>query len=268
MEDTKDNIALEIHNLSVSYDQRPVLWDIDFQLPVQKIIGIIGPNGSGKTTLIKAILGFLPIDSGYVEIFGQAIPQVRQKITYIPQRSSIDWDYPISVLEVVLMARYQAKKMFYRYTKEDREIAVNSLKKVKLLDFAHRQIGQLSGGQQQRVFIARALAQEAELYLMDEPFVGVDTITEEIILNILQELRNKKKTIIIVHHDLETVKKYFDWAVLLNTHLIAAGSIDQVFQNHFLQNTFSGQPSILSKLADIIEQETFPVREKDFTDKK
>ena len=159
----KSNIALEVHNVSVSYDQRPVLWDIDFELPTGKIIGIIGPNGSGKTTLLKAILGFLPIDSGYVEIFGLPLAQVRTRLSYIPQRSTIDWTYPISVLEVVLMARFQAHKPFFRYSKEDKERALLALQKVKLLDFAHRQIGQLSGGQQQRVFIARALAQEADL---------------------------------------------------------------------------------------------------------
>ena len=270
LEEKNKNIALEVHNLRVSYEQRPVLWDIDFQFTQGQIIGVIGPNGSGKTTLIKAMLGFLPIDSGYVEFFGKPLKKVKKQIAYIPQRSSIDWDYPISVFEVVLMARYQTGKFWYRYTSEDKEQALEALRKVKLLDFAYRQIGQLSGGQQQRVFIARALAQEAEIYVMDEPFVGVDTTTEEIILNILTDLKKNGKTMLVVHHDLETVQHYFDSAVLLNTRLVAFGDVKKVFQRENLQNTFKGQPSILTKLADIAVEESFPLNEKisDFNDKK
>ena len=166
--------SIEVHNLTVSYHSKPVLWDVDFSLPTGKIVGIVGPNGSGKTTMLKTIMGLMKPDSGYTEIFGQPLDNVRERVSYVPQRESVDWDFPADVMDVVLMGRYRKNNLFRRISKEDKRIATEALEKVNLLEFAHRQISQLSGGQQQRVFIARSLAQQADIYLMDEPFVGVD----------------------------------------------------------------------------------------------
>ncbi len=173
-----DNPVLEVHDLTVSYDKKPVLWDVDFTIPYGNLVGIIGPNGAGKSTLIKAIMGLVPKGSGYIKLYDDSLDSVRHKVSYVPQRESVDWDFPASVLDVVLMGRYGKKGLLKRVSKKDKEIAYESLKRVNMLDFASRQISQLSGGQQQRTFLARALAQEADLYLMDEPFAGIDAATE------------------------------------------------------------------------------------------
>ena len=197
-------ISIETHNLTVSYNRRPVLWNIDFELPTGKIIGIIGPNGSGKTTLLKAIMGLVPTSSGYVKIFNQDLDDVRSRVSYVPQRESVDWDFPASVMDIVLMGRYKKNNLFKRITKADKDLAAEALEKVNMLEFSNRQISQLSGGQQQRVFIARSLAQGADLYIMDEPFVGVDAATEEAILKLLEDMKKDGKTVVVVHHDLQT----------------------------------------------------------------
>src|SRR5688572_24248988 len=200
--------ALEIHDVTVAFDRKPVLWNIDLTIPQGKLIGVIGPNGAGKSTLIKAVMGILPLSSGYVKLFDRGIEDVRSKISYVPQRESVDWDFPASVLDVVLMGRYAKLGLFKRPRKADREIAIDCLKKVGMEAFAHRQISQLSGGQQQRTFLARALAQQADIYFMDEPFSGVDAATEKTIINLLRNMTHADKTVMVVHHDLHSVSQY------------------------------------------------------------
>jgi manganese/zinc/iron transport system ATP- binding protein len=263
-----DKTAIEVHNLSVSYHRKPVLWDIDFILPEGKLVGIVGPNGSGKTTLLKSIMGLLEPDGGYVEVFGDELDKQRSRVSYVPQRESVDWDFPADVLDVVKMGRYKKGKLLKRLSKEDKRISLESLEKVGLLEYADRQIGQLSGGQQQRVFIARSLAQKADLYLMDEPFVGVDASTEEAILQLLVEMKNEGKTVVIVHHDLQTAHEYFDWIVLLNTRLVACGPKEEVFTSKNLQEAYGGRLTVLSKIGDLLSDREFPLREKEFSEKK
>lgn len=260
--------ALEVHNLTASYNRKPVLWDIDFKLPAGKLIGIVGPNGSGKTTLLKNIMGLMEPDSGYVKLFGQDLGDIRDKVSYVPQRESVDWDFPASVYEVVEMGRYRRGKLFRRLNAEDRQISMQALEKVNMLEYANRQISQLSGGQQQRVFIARSLAQQADIYLMDEPFVGVDAATEESILSLLKEMKEQGKTVIIVHHDLQTAYDYFDWVVLLNTRLVAAGPKDKVFTTELLQEAYGGRLTVLSRLGELLARKAFPLRESDFREKQ
>lgn len=260
----QDIHSIEVHNLTVSYDGKPVLWDIDFNLDAGQIIGIIGPNGSGKTTSLKAIMGLLKPASGFVKIFGKSLDEVRDRVAYVPQRESVDWDFPASVLDVVLMGRSKSQNLFRRANKTDIDIALQSIEKVGLTDYKNRQISQLSGGQQQRVFIARALAQQADLYLMDEPFVGVDAATESAILELLREMKSNGKTVLIIHHDLQTVSDYFDYLVLLNTRLIAKGTPPEVLTRENLSNAYGGQLTLLSKIVDLIKQNEFPVREKGF----
>ncbi len=256
--------AVEVHNLAASYNRKPVLWDIDFRVPTGKLVGIVGPNGSGKTTLLRNIMQLMQPDSGYVKLFGQDLDQVRERISYVPQRESVDWSFPASVREVVEMGRYSPKNLIRRLSRSDKEQVNLALERVGMLDYANRQISQLSGGQQQRVFLARALAQNADLYLMDEPFVGVDAATEEAILELLSDLRGKGKTVIIVHHDLQTAYQYFDWIVLLNTRLVAAGPKAEVFNRENLSEAYGGRLTILSKLSNLIAESEFPVREKGF----
>lgn len=260
--------ALEVHNLAASYNRRPVLWDIDFQLPSGLLVGIVGPNGSGKTTLLRNIMGLMQPDSGYVKLFGKDLDEVRQQISYVPQRESVDWTFPASVREVVEMGRYNSKNLMRRLSKADKEKVTIALEKVGMLDYAHRQISQLSGGQQQRVFLARSLAQNADLYLMDEPFVGVDAATEEAILEVLTDLKKAGKTVVIVHHDLQTAHQYFDWIVLLNTRLVAAGPKKEVFSQENLQEAYGGRLTILSKLSNLIAKSEFPVREEEFKERE
>src|SRR5690606_2034117 len=203
--------ALEIHDLTVAFDRKPVLWNIDLSIPQGKLVGIIGPNGAGKSTLIKSIMNLLPLSSGYVKLFDQPVNDVRDRISYVPQRESVDWDFPASVLDVVMMGRYGKLGLFKRPRKADRDVAMDCLKKVGMEGFMNRQISQLSGGQQQRTFLARALAQQADLYFMDEPFAGVDAATETAIINLLRSMTELNKTVVVVHHDIQTVSQYFDW---------------------------------------------------------
>ncbi len=261
------NYSIEVHNVSVAYDRIPVLWDIDVDLPIGKIIGIVGPNGSGKSTLLKAIMGLISLSSGSVKIFGQDLNESRDKIAYVPQRESVDWNFPATVRDVVEMGRFQKGKLFHRLTAVDRELVDYAIKKVKLKEFENRQIGQLSGGQQQRVFLARALAQGASIYIMDEPFVGVDVATENAILELLTEMKNEGKTLIIVHHDLQTVSDYFDYLVLLNTRLVAHGPTTEVLTRENLQATYGGQLNLVAQIQELIKENEMPLREKGFEDK-
>ena len=262
MNEQIENAALEIHDLSVSYDRKPVLWGIDLTIPEGSLVGIVGPNGAGKSTLIKAVMGLIPLNSGYAKIFGVDLDDIRQKVSYVPQRESVDWDFPTSVKEVVLMGRYKKIGLFRRPRKADIDAAMNALESVGMTPFANRQISQLSGGQQQRVFLARALAQQADIYFMDEPFAGVDAATEKAIFNILKEMSMQGKTVIVVHHDLQSVGKYFNWLILLNLRLVASGKTENVFKRKLLEETYGGKLTLLSEVGELIKKEEFPGREK------
>lgn len=242
-------IAVEAHDLSVAYQKRPVIWGIDFQIPAGRLVGIVGPNGAGKSTLIKGILGLVPLASGWVEIHGRPYRHQRRLVGYVPQRESVDWDFPTSALDVVMMGRYGHLGLLRRPGKKERQIAWECLDRVGMADFAHRQISQLSGGQQQRVFLARALAQDAQVYFMDEPFAGVDAATERAILNLLGDLRDQGKTVVVVHHDLQAVREYFDWVLLLNMRLVAIGPTREVFTAENLQRTYGGRLTLLDDAA-------------------
>ena len=254
MKNGSDAPPLEIHDLTVSYQKKPVLWGIDLTVPAGKLVGIVGPNGAGKSTLIKAALGLLPVSSGWVKFFGETGRRNIRRVGYVPQRESVDWDFPVSVMDVVLMGRYGHIGFVKRPAAHDREIARDCLAKVKMLPFANRQIANLSGGQQQRVFLARALAQESDLYFMDEPFAGVDAATEAAIIELMHELKAKGKTLMVVHHDLPTARNYFDMLLLLNMRVVAFGPTEQVFTYELLQQTYGGRLTSLSEVADAVRQ--------------
>ncbi len=246
MENTSGH-ALDVRDLTVAYRDKPVLWDIDLSVPVGVLMAIVGPNGAGKTTLIKAVLSLLKPAAGQVTIFGRPYKEQRYRVGYVPQRGSVDWDFPTSVLDVVTMGRYGAIGWIRRPGRTDRELAMEALGKVGMQDFSGRQISQLSGGQQQRVFLARALAQQADLYFMDEPFQGVDAKTERTIVELLKELRSNGKTVVVVHHDLQTVPEYFDWVTLLNVRCIASGEVNSVFTEQNLRLAYGGRVAFRSE---------------------
>ena len=239
--------SLEVTDLTVAYQDKPVLWDIDLEVPEGILMAIVGPNGAGKTTLIKSILGLIKPAAGNVLIYGKSYAASRKLVGYVPQRGSVDWDFPTSVLDVVMMGRYGELGWFKRPTAHDKQLAFDALEKVGMVDFAQRQISQLSGGQQQRTFLARALVQDAKLYFMDEPFQGVDATTERAIIQILQELRERGKTVIAVHHDLQTVQEYFDWVTLLNVRRIASGPVSEAFSTENLRRAYGGRIAFLKE---------------------
>lgn len=256
MQPNSNNAAppLEVHDLTVAYQRKAVLWGIDLVVPRGKLVGIVGPNGAGKSTLIKAALGLIPLSSGWVKIFGEPARRNLQRVGYVPQRESVDWDFPVTVMDVVLMGRYGHLGLVKRASHRDREIARECLEKVKMLPFANRQIANLSGGQQQRVFLARALAQESDIYFMDEPFSGVDAATEAAIIALLHELKERGKTLMVVHHDLPTARNYFDMLLLLNMRVVAFGPTEEVFTYELLQQTYGGRLTILAEVAEAVRQ--------------
>lgn len=221
--------AIEVHDLTVAYREKPVLWDIDLAVPKGVLMAIVGPNGAGKTTLVKAILGLVRPVSGRVLVNGAPYSPRSQAVAYVPQRGTVDWDFPTTVFDVALMGTYGRLGWFRRPGSVERAATLDALARVGMADFADRQISQLSGGQQQRVFLARALVQDAPVYLMDEPFQGVDAVTEKAIVDILRELRDRGRTVLVVHHDLATVPAYFDWVTLLNVRKIASGPTAAAF---------------------------------------
>lgn len=237
--------AVEVTDLTVAYRDKPVLWDIDLTVPSGVLMAIVGPNGAGKTTLIKATLGLVRPVAGQVSIHGKPYAEQRRLIGYVPQRGSVDWDFPTSVMDVVLMGTYGALGWLRRPGQSERQRAREALDKVGILDLADRQIRQLSGGQQQRVFLARALVQAAQVYFMDEPFQGVDATTERAIVALLRDLRAAGKTVLVVHHDLQTVTEYFDWVTLLNVRKVASGPVAEVFTEANLRQTYGGRVAFL-----------------------
>lgn len=249
-----DAPVVEIHDLTVSYGQNPVLWNVDLTIPQGTLVGVLGPNGAGKSTLIRAIMGLMDFNSGYVKIFDQEVDDVRKRISYVPQRESVDWDFPSSALDIVMMGTYQRLGLFKRPGKKEKELALSCLEKVNMVPFAHRQISELSGGQQQRVFIARSLAQQADIYFMDEPFAGVDISTEKAIVNLLKEMAASGKTLVVVHHDIYSAAKYFDWLIMLNMHLVASGPTETVLTEALLRKTYGGKLSLLSDVGELIKK--------------
>jgi manganese/zinc/iron transport system ATP- binding protein len=244
---------LDVHDVTVAYHRRPVLWDIDLTLSEPRLVGIVGPNGAGKSTLLKAVLGLVPLASGEVRLFGRPAAEQRRRVGYVPQRESVDWDFPVNVLDVVLMGTYGRLGWFRRPGKKERGWARECLDKVGLSGLEQRQIGQLSGGQQQRTFLARALAQQADVYFMDEPMAGVDAATEQAIFALLQELRARGKAVFVVHHDLRTVPQYFDHVVLLNMRLVASGPTAAVFTPENLRKTYGGRLSVLERAGEALQ---------------
>lgn len=240
--------ALNVENLSVAYSQNKVLEHVNLAVPTGHLTAIIGPNGAGKSTLLKAVLNQLPNKVGRVDILGKKFSPKSLQVGYVPQRNAVDWDFPTTAFDIVLMGRYGHRGLFKRITNEDKKKALACLTSVGMQDFAQRSIGQLSGGQQQRVFLARALAQNAEVYFLDEPFAGVDAATEKTIIDILKSLKAAGKSIFVVHHDLQTVKEYFDYTILLNKTIIAAGITEDVFTVDQLQKTYGGKLLLMSTL--------------------
>jgi manganese/zinc/iron transport system ATP- binding protein len=243
---------VSIHAMTVAYRRRPVVWDVDFDAPSGALVAIVGPNGAGKSTLVKACLGLVPRASGVVEFWGLPYVQARQRIGYVPQRESVDWDFPVSALDVVCMGMYRSIGWFRPVTRRHKARAMEHLDRMGLASLADRQIGQLSGGQQQRVFLARALAQEADVYFMDEPFAGVDAATERAIVEVLRGMRAAGTTVICVHHDLQTVPTYFDHALLLNMRVVAAGPVREVWTQENLRKTYGGRLTLLSEAAEAV----------------
>ena len=240
-------LAVHVEDLTVSYHGKPVLWDIDVNIPPGVMAAIVGPNGAGKSTLIKAVLGLVKPTAGHITIAGLPYARQRKHVGYVPQRSSVDWDFPTTALDVVMMGRYGHLGWLRRPGRRERERAMTALAEVNLQDLADRQISQLSGGQQQRVFLARALVQEADVYFLDEPMAGVNATTERTIVDLLHDLRNRGKTVVVVHHDLQTVRDYFDWIVILNVRVIAQGPVATTYTIANLHRAYGGQISLIEK---------------------
>lgn len=247
-------VPLSVQDLTVAYHRRPVLWDIELELPPAQLVGVLGPNGAGKSTLIKAVIGLVPCMSGKVRIFGQPYRKSRHRVGYVPQRESVDWDFPVDALDVVTMGLYRQIGWFRPVTRRHRQTAMEALDRVGIADLAHRQISQLSGGQQQRTFLARALVHDADLYLMDEPFASVDASTEQAIIEILREMKSRGKTVLVVHHDLQTVADYFDHLVLLNLRRVAQGATDEVFTPENLRATYGGRLTLLDEATEAMRR--------------
>lgn len=235
------NPVIDVRGISVSYYGVPAVTDASFTADAGTMTAIVGPNGAGKSTLLKAVLRLIEPDAGSVRFFGKPIDEVRKRIAYVPQRGDVDWSFPIDALGTVLLGTYPRLGLFRRPGKKEKALALQSLEKVGMAKFADRQIGSLSGGQQQRVFLARALAQQADAIVLDEPFVGVDATSEQLIVQILHELRDAGATIMIVHHDLATAPAYYDHVLLLNKHVIAHGKVDEVLTAERLAQAY--QPS-------------------------
>lgn len=245
---------LSIQDLTVAWSRKPVIWDVEFDVAPGQLVGIIGPNGAGKSTLLKAVMDLVPRASGRIEVFGRTWRQNRHRVGYVPQRESVDWDFPVSVLDVVTMGLYSRIGWFRPVLRRHRELAMRALERVGIGEYANRQISQLSGGQQQRTFLARALVQEADLYLMDEPFSAVDAATEQAIVGLLREMRAAGRTALVIHHDLHTVPDYFDSVVLLNMRVVAQGPTATVFTRENLERTYGGRLTLLDEATEALRR--------------
>ncbi len=252
-EDHPHGVPLAVHDLTVAYHRKPVVWDVDLNFPEGRLVAIVGPNGAGKSTLLKACLDLIPRASGEVRVYGKPYRENRGLVGYVPQRESVDWDFPVSVLDVVAMGTYRRLGWLRRVGGTQRREAMEALRKTGIEHLAGRQISQLSGGQQQRVFLARALAQDARVYLMDEPFAAVDAATERAVVDVLRGLNERGRTCVVVHHDLASVPRYFDWVVLLNMRVVAAGPVDEVFTPENLEKTYGGQLNLLGEAARALQ---------------
>lgn len=247
-------LPLSVYDLTVAYHRRPVVWDIGLDIPPGQLVGIVGPNGAGKSTLLKAVMDLIPVASGRVRVFGEPYAKNRHRVGYVPQRESVDWDFPVSALDVVAMGMYRQIGWCRPVTRQHREAAMEALRRVGIAELARRQISQLSGGQQQRTFLARALVQDADLYLMDEPFAAVDAATELAIVDILREMKRTGKTAVVIHHDLQSVRQYFDYVVLLNMRVVAAGPTKEVFTEENLRKTYGGRLTLLDEATEAMRR--------------
>ncbi len=245
-----DELPLTVRDVTVAYHRKPVLWNLSLDIPARSLVGLVGPNGAGKSTLLKTIVDMVPRISGEVLVFGERYAKTRCRVAYVPQRETVDWDFPATALDVVLMGTYGQLGWFRRVGHAERQRSLEALRKMEIEHLATRQISQLSGGQQQRTFLARALVQRADLYLMDEPFAAVDASTERAIVTLMRALQAQGKTILVVHHDLHTVPSYFDYLVLLNTRLVAAGPTSEVFTEDNLQKTYGGKLTLLEEVGE------------------
>ncbi|WP_153555938.1 metal ABC transporter ATP-binding protein [Roseimaritima sediminicola] len=247
-------LPLSVHDLTVAYDRKPVLWDVGFDVPPGSLVGVVGPNGAGKSTLLQAVMDLLSPASGRIEVFGAPYRKMRHRVGYVPQRESVDWDFPVDALDVVTMGLYRRIGWCLPVRQKHRDLAIEALDRVGIADLARRQISQLSGGQQQRTFLARALVQDADLYLMDEPFAAVDAATERAIIDILREMKNRNKTSVVIHHDLQSVPEYFDYVVLLNMRIVAHGPVAETFTPENLQKTYGGRLTLLDEVAEAMRR--------------
>jgi len=245
---------LSVYDLTVAYHRKPVIWDIGFDIPPGSLVGIVGPNGAGKSTLLKTVMNLIPKASGRVKFFGRDYRQVRDRVGYVPQRETVDWDFPVDALDVVTMGLYRKVGWCLPVRRKHREAAREALDRVGIADLARRQISQLSGGQQQRTFLARALVQDADIYLMDEPFAGVDAATERAIVDVLRDMQKQGKTAVVVHHDLQSVPEYFDYVVLLNMRVVAHGPVAEVYTPENLQKTYGGRLTLLEEVSEAMRQ--------------
>ncbi|TWU39668.1 metal ABC transporter ATP-binding protein [Novipirellula artificiosorum] len=250
-----ESVPLSVYDLTVAYHRKPVLWDVQFDIPAGSLVGVVGPNGAGKSTLLKAVMDLIPVASGRVEVFGQPYRDARQRVGYVPQRESVDWDFPVDAVDVVAMGLYSKIGWCLPVRKKHRQAAMQALDRVGIADLARRQISQLSGGQQQRTFLARALVQDADLYLMDEPFAAVDAATERAIVEILRDMKSLGKTALVIHHDLQTVSEYFDYCVMLNMRVVAHGKVNDVYTNENLQKTYGGRLTLLDEVTEAMRRQ-------------
>jgi manganese/zinc/iron transport system ATP- binding protein len=248
------DMPLVVHDLTVAYHRKPVIWDVGFSIPPGSLVGVVGPNGAGKSTLLKAVMDLIPRASGRIQVFGESYRQNRHRVGYVPQRESVDWDFPVDALDVVTMGLYREIGWCLPVRKKHRQAAMEALSRVGIADLARRQISQLSGGQQQRTFLARALVQDADLYLMDEPFAAVDAATERAIIDILREMKQRGRTAVVIHHDLQTVPEYFDYVVLLNLRVVAHGPTQDVFTQENLQKTYGGRLTLLDEVSEAMRR--------------
>lgn len=250
----QDPLPLVVEDLTVAYQRKPVIWDVAFQVEPGSLVGVVGPNGAGKSTLLKACMDLLPKTTGRVSVFGEPYAQSRHRVGYVPQRESVDWDFPVSALDVVAMGLYRQIGWLRPVRKRHLDAAREAMERVGLEDLENRQISQLSGGQQQRTFLARALVQDADLYFMDEPFAAVDAATEKAIVELLREMKREGKTAIVIHHDLQTVPEYFDHVVLLNMRVVANGPTETVFTTENLQKTYGGRLTLLDRATEAMRR--------------